>query len=108
MCSFLGNVVDYIYYAYSQNTAIFNKPFLLMNNEERVVSRHRNKIMSILIAKLRECVMSEKWWDEVNGKNVALTSTLQKLSLLYNTKVVNRVLKVGEAIAILLTAPAGK
>ncbi len=79
-----------------------------MNNEERVVSRHRNKILSTLIAKLRECVMSEKWWDEVNGKNFGLTLTLQKVSLLYNTKVVNRMLKVGEVIAIMLTAPAGK
>ncbi len=100
--------MDYVYYAYSQDTAIFNKPFLLMNNEERVVSRHRNKIMSTLIAKLRECVMTEKWRDEVNGKNFGLTLALQKLSILYNTKVVNRMLKVGEAIAILLTTPAGK
>ncbi len=68
MCSFLGNVVDYVYYAYSQDTAIFNKPFLLMNSEERVISRHRNKIMSTLIAKLREFVMSEKWWNEIYGK----------------------------------------
>ncbi len=92
--------MDYVYYAYSQDTAIFNKPFLLMNNEERVVSRHRNKIMSTLIAKLRECVMSEKWLDEVNGKSFGLTLTLQKVILLYNTKVVNRMLKVGEAIVI--------
>ncbi len=83
---FLGNVVDYVYYAYSQDTAIFNKPFLLMNNEERVVSRHRNKIMSTLIAKLRECVMSEKWRDQVNGKNFGLTLTFQKLILLYTKK----------------------
>ncbi len=108
MCFFLGNVVDYVYYAYSQDTAIFSKPCLLMNHEERVISRHRNKIMSTLIAKLRECVMSEKWWDEVNGKNVALTLTLQKLSLWSTTKVFYRVLKFGEVIAILLTAPVGK